>query len=247
MIAMLLVAGYATRLYPLTRDVPKALLPIAGRPMLDYIADQIDTLSAIRRTIVVSNSKYAAAFRAWAAGRTGGAPITVLDDGTTENGARLGAVGDMAFGIEAAGIDDDLLVIAGDNLFDFQLADAVDFFHARQEDTILVGPLPVGEDARRFAVVQLNADGRVTDLVEKPDTPRGDHIAYAVYLYRRDTLPLIRAYLDQGNKPDAPGHFPEWLFHRQPLSAYLFQGTCIDIGTPEMYERYKNGLPGVHT
>lgn len=246
MIAMLLVAGYATRLYPLTRDVPKALLPIGGRPMLDLIADQIDTLPVIRRTIVVSNSKYAAAFRAWAAGRAGGAPITVLDDGTTENGERLGAVGDMAFGIEQAGIDDDLLVIAGDNLFDFQLADAVDFFYTHQEDTILVGRLPPGEDARRFAVVQLNENGRVTDLVEKPQTPRGDHIAYAVYLYRRETLPLIRAYLDEGHSPDAPGHFPEWLFRQRPIRAYLFQGTCIDIGTPEMYERYKHGLGDVH-
>ncbi len=246
MIVMLLVAGYATRLYPLTRDVPKALLPIGGRPMLDFIADQIDAVDGISKIVVVSNAKYADTFRDWAATRTQGAPVTVLDDGTVENGHRLGAVGDIAFGIERENIDEDLLVIAGDNLFTFRLADAVAFFRERYEDTVLVGHLPAGEDARRFAVVQLDEDNRVIGMVEKPEHPVGDIIAYAVYFYRQDTLPLIRQYLDEGNNPDAPGYFPSWLHQRKPVRAYLFDGVCIDIGTPEVYERFKAGLTHVH-
>lgn len=246
MIVMLLVAGYATRLYPLTRDVPKALLPIGGRPMLDYIADQIDTLDGISRIIVVSNAKFAATFRDWAATRTHGAPVTVLDDGTEENGRRLGAVGDIAFAIEEAAIDEDLLVIAGDNLFTFRLADAVAFFREQGEDTILAGHLPAGEDARRFAVIQVDDNNHVIDMVEKPEHPNGDIVAYAVYFYRRDTLPLIQEYLDEGNNPDAPGYFPSWLYQRKPVRAFMFSGTCIDIGTPEVYESVKDGLSHVH-
>lgn len=244
MIALLLVAGYATRLYPLTMDTPKALLPIDGRPMLDYITDQIDGLEGVSRTVVVSNHPFADTFRKWAAGRNG-IPITVLDDGSTDNANRLGAVGDIRFAVEEAGIDDDLLVVAGDNLFTFQLSDAVSFFRERREDTILVGRLGPGDDARRFAVVELDADGRVTDMVEKPEHPRSDTVAYAVYLYRRDTLPLIRQYLEEGNNKDAPGYFPSWLYLRKPLSAYLFDGKCLDIGTPEVYESVKNGFENV--
>jgi glucose-1-phosphate thymidylyltransferase len=245
MIALLLVAGYATRLYPLTIDIPKALLPIDGRPLLDYITDQIDSLDGVSRTVVVSNSRFADAFRDWAKTRAGGVPITVLDDGTTENGTRLGAVGDIRFAIEHAGIDEDLLVLAGDNLFTFQLSDAFAFFRERGEDTILIGHLGPEEDARRFAVVELDENGRILHLEEKPAHPRTNTVAYAVYFYRKDTLPLIGTYLDEGNNPDAPGHFPEWLYQRKPVSAYLFDGKCIDIGTPEVYERVKNGFENV--
>ena len=242
MIALLLVAGYATRLYPLTRDVPKALLPIAGKPMLDYITDQIDSLDGITRIVLVSNSRFAQAFRDWAATRKGSIPITVLDDGTTNNDNKLGAVGDILFAIENAGIDEDLLVLAGDNLFTFRLADAVAYFREHQEDTILVGRLGPEEDARRFAVVEMDADEHVTYMEEKPEHPRSNVVAYAVYFYRKDTLPLVRLYLDEGNNPDAPGHFPAWLFKRKQVRGYLFSGECIDIGTHDVYESMKNGF-----
>lgn len=246
MIALILAAGYATRLYPLTKDRPKALLPIHGRPMLDYITDQIDSLPDVTRIVVVSNHRFAASFRAWAASRTAGHPITVLDDGTTEIGRKLGAVGDIRFAIDQAEIDEELLIIAGDNLFTFELSDALAFYRETNEDTILVGRLDPGEDARRFAVVELDAKGYVTNLEEKPVHPRSDVVAYAVYFYPRSTLPLISSYLDEGNNPDAPGHFTAWLYSRKKVRAYFFTGECIDIGTPEVYKRVCERVSGVH-
>ena len=133
-------------------------------------------------------------------------------------------------------MDDDLLVAASDNFFTFPLTNMVDDFRARGRDTLLGKHLGWVEDLKRFAVATLDEENRVVALVEKPKEPPTDVGIYALYLYRRDTVPLIRDYLDQGNPPDAPGHFPEWLYTRREVGVYLFQGECVDIGTPESYQ-----------
>lgn len=236
--AIVLAAGYATRLYPLTLNQPKALLPLGGRAMLDYLMDQIYTVPGLDEAHIVSNSRFAALFEAWADAARARYPrlkLCVWDDGTDSDQNKLGAVGDIQFTIERARLDDDLLVAASDNFFTFPLNDFVDDFRRTGRDTLLMARIGSLDTLRGFAVAELDEQNRVVALVEKPKDPPTDIGVYALYLYRRDTLPLIRQYLDEGNSPDAPGHLPEWLHKFRDVRGYLFTGECIDIGTPEMY------------
>ncbi len=243
---IILAAGYATRLYPLTIDRPKALLPIHDRPIIDYIADEMDTIAALDTIIVISNHRFYDQFVSWAAARNtraAGHRVMVLDDGSTSDDNKLGAIGDMQFCIDQLAIDDDLLVIAGDNLFTYRLRDAWRAFQEHGQDMILAQRLPPGEDLRRFAIASIDENNMVLDLAEKPEHPHSDLAVYATYFYRRDTVPLIRAYLEAGNKPDAPGYFPVWLYTRKPVRVYQFSGECIDIGTTESYAHVQTTFP----
>lgn len=245
---IILAAGYATRLYPLTLDRPKALLPIHGHPIIDYIADEMDTIDAMDQLIVISNHRFIDQFLAWAQARNekgGRCPVVVVDDGTNSDDDKLGAIGDIQFCIDQLAIDDDLLVIAGDNLFTYHLQDAWMAFGEHYQDMILAHRLPPEEDLRRYAVACIDETGLVTDLVEKPDQPKSDLVVFATYFYRRDTVPLFRQYLAEGNKPDAPGYFPAWLYHFKPVRVYQFDGLCIDIGTPESYADVMTTFPRV--
>ena len=236
--AIILAAGYAMRLYPLTENTPKALLPIGGRVMLDYLMGPIAEIGAIDEAVIVSNHRFAGQFAAWAEAAAARYPhlkLTVLDDGTTCNENRLGAVGDMDFAIRKMSIDDDVLVAASDNFFTFDLNDFVNDFRAHGQNLLLAQPLGSIEELRRFAVAELDADRRVLSLVEKPEQPATDLGIFALYLYRRDVLPLFGEYLAEGNNPDSPGRFPEWLYTRREVRAYIFEGECVDIGTHESY------------
>ena len=237
--AIILAAGYATRLHPLTLDRAKALLPVAGRPIMDYIADEIDTLGEVDEIVVVSNHLFIEQFERWAEDRirTGGRkPIVLLDDGSTDDTNKLGAIGDIQFCIDQLDIDEDVVIIAGDNLFTYRLADAYDFYRRTGCDTVLGKRIDDKDELRRMAVATLGEGGRVLDMVEKPQEPASDVAIFATYFYNRATLPLIRIYLDEGNKPDAPGYFPSWLFRIREVRAFVFDGECFDIGTPEAYE-----------
>jgi glucose-1-phosphate thymidylyltransferase len=246
---IILAAGYATRLYPLTKDRPKALLPVCGKPIIDYIVEEMNTINDLDQIIVVSNHRFYDHFVLWSENRNLIQPadkkIKVLDDGTRTDDDKLGAVGDIGFCLDQLKIDDDILVIAGDNLFTNKLADAWREFRHRGSDMILVQELPDHEDPSRFAIVSTDKDNMVTEMVEKPAMPKSRLAAYATYFYRRDTLPLIRRYLNEGNKADAPGNFPVWLYKRRPVYAYGFSGTCIDIGTPESYDKVKDSFISV--
>ena len=245
---IILAAGYATRLYPLTKDRPKALLPVAGRPILDYIADEMDTIEALDQIIIISNHLFAGQFQAWADDRNArkqGHPVVVLDDNSTDDNNKLGAIGDIQFVVDQLEIDDELLVIAGDNLFTYRLRDAWQAYAANGQDMILAKKMPPEEDLRRYAIATVNTDGIVTDLVEKPAHPKSDLAVFATYFYQHSTVPMIRDYLKEGNSPDAPGNFPAWLYTRKPVRVYLFDGICIDIGTPESYADVMTTFPPV--
>jgi len=246
--ALILAAGYATRLYPLTRSTPKALLMIGDKTMLDHLVTEIATLDDMTDVHLVTNHRFIGQFETWAeAARARYPDLTfhLWDDGTTSNEDRLGAVGDIQFVIERAKLDDDLLIAASDNFFTFPLRDFAADFKRTGCDTLLTAHLSDIETLRRFGVATLSEDNRVLALVEKPQNPPSDIGVYALYLYRRDTLPLFQKYLDEGNSPDAPGHFPEWLCTRKDVRAYLFKGECVDIGSPEAYydvnARYQSG------
>lgn len=239
---IILAAGYATRLYPLTKNQPKALLPVHGRPMLDYIVSEMLTLESLDDITVISNHRFAEQFRQWAAERPDW-PLVILDDGTKHEDDRLGALGDLALAIEEREIDDDILVIASDNLFTYRLADAYQEFRRTRRDTILATKLTSDEDLRQFATVIIDDQGRAVQIVEKDPNPKSDIAVFATYFYRRDTLPLLRLYLQDGNPPDAPGHFPEWLCRRRDVQVYLFDGVCLDVGTPQSYRDVMSTFP----
>lgn len=236
--AIILAAGYATRLYPLTENCPKALLPVGGRSILDHLLSYLRRAPALDEVHIVSNHRFFRNLSDWAEGaRETYAPLKlkVWDDGTTSNENRLGAIGDIRFAIEKTGLDDDLLVAASDNLLDAPLDGLFEDFRRNGRDTLLCGRLDDAEECRRYAVLELSPDGRVLSMVEKPEQPKTNIVAYAIYLYRRDTIPEILRYLDEGNNPDSPGHLPEWLHTRREMRAVVYQGTCVDIGTVRAY------------
>lgn len=232
--AIVLAAGYATRLYPLTKDKPKALLDIGGRKMLDYLMDNIASAGCVDEVVIITNHRFAGQFEDWATERLEyGMRITVIDDMTTDNDNRLGAIGDIQYAIERAEIDDDVLIAASDNFFTFGLDGVMSEFRRHGRDTIMAKHVGNTEDCTRFAIAEVDAEGRVVDLEEKPRNPKSDLAVFALYVYRRDTLPMIKQYLDEGNNPDSPGHFPEWLYRRREVRAHVFEGECVDIGTHE--------------
>jgi glucose-1-phosphate thymidylyltransferase len=245
--AIILAAGYATRLRPLTDNFPKPLLPVGGRPMLDWIVERIEEVEEIDGIHVVTNARYAGDFARWADGRG----IHVHDDGTTSNEDRLGAVGDMRFTVDDAGLQGEhLIVIAGDNLFDYSLARYVEWWHGKgTASAIAVRRIPDRELIKQYGVITIDEDERITSIVEKPDDPQSDLAATATYIYHRDHAALLPEYLDAGNPRDQPGRFPAWLVDREPIYGYAFPGLWMDIGDREQLLeadnllRERSGLP----
>ena len=226
--AVVLAAGYATRLYPLTETVSKMLLPLAGRPMLNYLLDRIGEVEEIDAVHVVTNHRFAPAFVEWGAAHG----VEIHDDGTTSDDDRLGAIADLALVADRAGIEnEDLLVVAGDNLFDYSLADVVAWWGEKGEaSAVVVYDVGSLELARMYGVVELDDSERVLSFVEKPENPRGTLAATAAYVYHREHVPLLRTYLDEGNMPDQPGRFVAWLAPRRPVYGWIAGGEWRDIG-----------------
>jgi glucose-1-phosphate thymidylyltransferase len=243
---VILAAGYATRLYPLTKTVAKPLLPVAGRPMIDHLLDRLLQIDEVDGVHLVTNHKFAGAFLRWADGHEAtGTPIDVHDDGTTSEDDRLGAIGDLRFVVEQARLEgDDLLVVAGDNLFDYSLADFVGWWHGKGEASA-VALYDVGdiELVRKYSSVELD-DDRLIGFVEKPEHPQTTLVATATYLFHHAHVPLVQRYLDEGGSPDQPGRFVAWLVPRAPVYGYRFEGEWRDIGDAEQLLEADNRLRG---
>jgi len=238
--AVILVAGYATRLYPLTLNTPKALLPIGGKPIIDYITDEINTIDDIDEIFVVSNHKFYNNFLRWAEERQNLKKITVINDGTTTEETRKGAIGDILFTVREKSINDDLMVIAGDNFFTYKLSDYYNYFKSIGHDCVCVKEFPDREMLKHFGVALIDEDGKVIDFEEKKENPKSNKVVYATYIYKKETIPLFEEYAKQGNKLDAPGYFIQWLFKEKDLFAYeITDGDCFDIGTHKAYDEIK--------
>ncbi|HLX21018.1 MAG TPA: nucleotidyltransferase family protein [Gaiellaceae bacterium] len=239
-----MAAGYATRLRPLTDSVPKQLLPVGGRPMVDWILDKIEE-AGIEDVHLVTNAAFAPQFGEWADGKG----VAVHDDGTTSNDDRLGAIGDIRFVQDICDLDDDLLVVAGDNLFDDSLTDYVAFWHEKGGSAVAVVDVGDRELACKYGIVAVDESDRVVGFVEKPDDPPSTLAATATYLYRREDAARIPEYLDAGNPPDQPGNYVAWLYPRAPVYAFRFTGHWYDIGDPgqlvaaDNRVREREGLP----
>jgi glucose-1-phosphate thymidylyltransferase len=221
------------------------LLPLAGRPMLDYLLDQLREVKELDGIHLVTNSRFAAIFADWAP-----EDVTVHDDGTTSNDERLGAIGDMRFTVERAELqEEDVLVVAGDNLIGYSVPDFVAFWRAKHGSALAVYECPDRELLRRYGVVELDDEDRIVTFEEKPADPQSDLAATAAYLYPPEHLALLDDYLAEGNSPDAPGNFVAWLYSREPVFGYRFSGEWLDIGDHEQLleadgrMRERAGLP----
>ncbi|WNS42375.1 sugar phosphate nucleotidyltransferase [Paenibacillus sp. MMS20-IR301] len=243
MIALILAAGYATRLYPLTKDTPKPLLPVQGsRTILDLLVERLEVLEEITELLIVTNDRFYPAFERWEQSYTGPKQVRILNDGTASPEERLGAIGDINFVLEREQVQDDLLVLAGDNVLGFGLAGYLDYFHRVNTDCILVRTVDDLEELRSIGVAELDNELRVLSLEEKPQHPRSNIGVFALYIYKQSTLPLFERYLAAGGNPDAPSYFPEWLHSRQEMRAYYTEGTIEDVGTPEAYAEMRARL-----
>jgi len=230
--ALVLAAGYATRLYPLTLDRPKALLEVGGKPMLDHVVERLLPMG-VDGLIVVTNAKFTPHFEQWARGK---ADVTVVDDGTTSNDDRLGAIGDIGFVLDRLGLDEELVVVAGDNLF----SDDISGFtvYGREVEAPVLAVHDVGDLSRmgEYNQVEVDDQGRIVFFEEKPSDPRTTFAGVALYYYPRHTLPLVRDYLADGNNPDQPGRLVEWLYPRTPVYTWRLPGRWYDIGSTETLE-----------
>ena len=248
--AIVLAAGYGTRLRPLTETIAKPLLPVGGRPMLDHLCDKIAAVDDVDAVHVVTNRRYADGFRKWAA-RRADLSVTIHDDGTETNEDRLGAIGDIRFVVEGAGLAaDDLLVLAGDNLFDFELDDYVEFWRTKGEAScIALYQFPDLELVKEYSVVELDGEERVVSFVEKPEQPSTNLVGIAAYIIGRRHVGLLEEYVAEGNPPDPLGHFMAWLHRRVPVYGFRFEGDWLDIGNREQLleadnrMRVRAGLP----
>jgi glucose-1-phosphate thymidylyltransferase len=231
--AVILAAGYATRLYPLTLDRPKALLSVAGRPILDRLLEQLAPVRGLDAVHVVTNSRFAPAFREWAAGHAG-PTVRILDDGTSDDETKLGAIGDLGLVLREAAIDDDVLVLAADNLFSESVFVSFAKF-GRQRGAPALGVYDVGdlEAIRRYNTIELDANDRVVFFEEKPERPTSTLTGIALYFYPRWCVTQIGQYLAEGNDPDQPGRLVQWLYPRTPVYAWRVPGRWFDVGSQE--------------
>ncbi len=236
---IVIAAGYATRLYPLTENFPKPLLQIGRSSILDRLIADVDTIADVTEHIIVSNHKFAPHFHQWLDSHPASKPISILDDGTTSNASRLGAVRDLLLALDRYDVDDDILVAAADNILDFSLASFVGFFRAKQTSVVLCYHEPSLARLQRMGVLTVDADMRVTDMTEKPAQPATHWAVPPFYIYHRSDLPLIRSCLDHGCGADAPGNLAAYLCHATTLYACPMPGHRYDIGSLASYEEAK--------
>ena len=250
--ALILGAGYATRLYPLTKDRPKPLLPVAGVPILERICGQLGEAGTFETIHVVTNHRFAGNYEQWLrdyrSRRRPPCEVKIHDDRTTTPENRLGAIGDIQFVLETAPIGSDLLVIAGDNLIGGSLSPFLATAAARGT-SVGLKDLRSKRIVSLYGVVETGADGKILGFEEKPAEPRSTLIAIGLYYFPTSTLPLIRQYLDLGHSKDAPGYYLQWLHRQTPVFGHVLDGEWYDIGDLESYRAAdetmsRNELPG---
>lgn len=237
--ALILAAGYATRLYPLTLTRAKPLLDVAGKPMIDWVLDNLAPIPDLECVSVVTNRKFVKDFQAWAEQYRKKRPrftIEIIDDGSTDDSDKLGAIGDICLAISRHELaNNDLIVVAGDNLFSQPLGD---FARAGKTSEATLATYDVGdlEAIKNYSSITTDSAGVITRFEEKPPKPKNTMAGIALYYFSREVIPMFTTYLAAGNNPDQPGRFIQWLYQRKPVRTFQIKGMWFDIGSRETLE-----------
>lgn len=232
---IVIAAGYATRLGELTRNFPKPLLQIGDNTILGRMLDDIDTIPEIDEHIIITNHKFAPIFQEWASNQHYAKPVTIVDDGTETNETRLGAVCDLLFALEKLHIDDDLLVVAADNLLFFSFREFVDFAKAKNTSCIMCHEQPSVEKLQRTGVIEVDAEMRVLGMEEKPQVPKSHWAVPPFYIYLKHDLDLVRHSVENGCGKDAPGNLAHYMVDHTPMHAWRMSAGRFDIGSLDTY------------
>ena len=239
--ALILAAGYATRLYPLTKKFPKPLLTVNKRPIIDYIIDKLEKIEEIDEIAVVTNTRFIPQFRKWQKKLDTAKRISLVDDKTRANSGRRGAIGDLSFAVNKKKIKEDLLVVGGDNLFDEDLTGFLAFAQAKKKIPVIgVYDVKSVANASKYGVVKLNKDNRIVDFQEKPAKPKSTLAAMCLYYFPKGSLKFIKVYLKNNlGKFDASGFYIDWLRKKVPVYGFRFGGRWYDIGDRKFYHSAK--------
>lgn len=240
---LILAAGYATRLYPLTENFPKPLLDVRGKTILDWLIDDIDSLGEVDEYVVISNHKFAHHFESWAKSKA--QKITVVDDGTSTNETRLGAVCDIQFAIDALSLDDDMIIIAGDNVLDFSLTKFIGYAKEKKTSAIMRYYEPELKKLQKSGVVTIDESDLVLEMTEKSLTPASNWCCPPFYFYTREDARLVKEGIAEGCGTDAPGSYIAWLCKKTKVHAMQMPGKRYDIGNLESYEQVKKDYKGI--
>ena len=232
---IVIAAGYATRLGELTKNFPKPLLKIGEKSILERMLDDIDTIPEIDEHIIITNHRFASIFEEWTENQHYTKPITIIDDGTSTNETRLGAVGDLLFTIEKLHLDDDMLVVAADNLLFFSFREFVDFAKSKQTSCIMYHEQPSIEKLQRTGVIVIDENNRVLEMAEKPQQPKTHHAVPPFYIYLKKDLDLIRHSLENGCGNDAPGNLAHYMVDNTIMHAWHMSAGRFDIGSLDTY------------
>ena len=231
--AVVLAGGYATRMWPITRNRPKMFLPVGERTVIDEIFADLEDDDRVDEVFVSTNERFADTFADYIAESPFEKPTLSVEE-TVEEDEKFGVVGALAQLVERESVEDDLIVVAGDNMISFDLADFTDFFEDKGTPTLAAYDVGSKERAQSYGLVSLDGD-QVADFQEKPDEPESTLVSIACYAFPAETLPDLATYLEDGENPDEPGWFIQWLQSRQPVHAFTFDGAWFDIGTAESY------------
>jgi glucose-1-phosphate thymidylyltransferase len=233
---LILAAGYATRLYPLTLTQPKPLLDVAGQPMIDYVLDNLAPIGDIDRVYVVTNAKFAGQFQKWAdqyRATKSKLDFTIVNDCSTDDSNKLGAIGDIHLVLSKEKIDDDLIVVAGDNLFSEGLQGFGALCREKKAPVLAVYDVGSLDEIKKYNSITLDATGKITFFEEKPKNPTSTLTGIALYYYPKSTLPLINQYIAEKNNPDQPGRLVQWLYTKTPVYTWRVPGIWFDIGSKD--------------
>ncbi len=236
---IILAAGYATRLYPLTKDKPKPLLEIGGKPILDHIIKKIEKIEEVDEVFIVTNAKFSGHFQGWLTEFKSQKKIKIINDQTTSNEARLGSLGDVNFVIDQENIKESVLIVAGDNLFEFSLKEFVESHKKHNKSAVALYDVQDKELAKHYGIVAVGDGGKMIEFEEKPSEPKSTLASTGVYIYPPHVLPMLQEFVKKYKNSDKAGNFLEWLHKKEHVYCYITKEKWFDIGTLDQLEKAK--------